>query len=561
MREGAVSENHTQKIKVSCMLLRNLKIASRSSYCFASFTLLLIIVGAFFLDRAEKLRQIQQEIETGSLRSINVTGKINASLISMRLETQRLITAKDPTDIQDTNKRLDGFRENLKQGLNDFAPLVENEEVRAIFTPLRLSFEDYLRLQNQQQQMLNAGQVTEMVKFTADKGVPVIGRAISKGLSDLAAFNERFAALQGKQADKIYAQTRAALLILITAAVIYTIILAWMFTRSLTQPLYRSVAVAQRISKGDLTEYILIDGQDEATDLLIALQVMQEELRDTLKLIASSSERLASAAEEMAAINQESSHGLLKQNTEIDQAATAVNEMSAAVDEVARNAASASEAAKASNEATQSGHQRLGQTILSIHNLSENVQGTAVQINGLASQAQEISKVLDVIRAIAEQTNLLALNAAIEAARAGEQGRGFAVVADEVRALAHRTQQSTTEIEQMIAGVQSSSSGAVRAMEISIDQAKLTLGQADDAGRALQVIAEAIVQIDERNLQIATASEEQAHVAREVDRNLMSIRDLASQSADGASQTATASHELSRLAVSLNEVVKRFKLS
>lgn len=543
------------------MLLRNLKIASRSSYCFASFTLLLIIVGAFFLDQTAKLRQIQQQIETGSLRSINVTGKINASLISMRLETQRLITAKDPTDIQDTNKRLDGFRENLKQGLNDFAPLVETEEVRAIFTPLRASFDDYLRLQSQQQQMLNAGQVAEMVKFTADQGVPVIGRAISKGLSDLAAFNERFAALQGEQAGEIYAQTRAALFILITAAVIYTIILAWMFTRSLTQPLYRSVAVAQRISKGDLTEHIVVDGQDEATDLLIALQAMQEELRDTLKLIASSSERLASAAEEMATINQESSHGLLKQNTEIEQAATAVNEMSAAVDEVARNAASASDAAKASNEATQSGHQRLGQTISSIHNLSENVQETAVQINGLASQAQEISKVLDVIRAIAEQTNLLALNAAIEAARAGEQGRGFAVVADEVRALAHRTQQSTTEIEQMIAGVQSGTSGAVRAMEVSINQAKLTLGQADDAGRALKVIAEAIVQIDERNLQIATASEEQAHVAREVDRNLMSIRDLASQSADGASQTATASHELSRLAVSLNEVVMRFKLS
>lgn len=543
------------------MLLRNLKIASRSSYCFASFTLLLIIVGAFFLDKTATLRQIQQQIEVGSLRSINVTGKINASLISMRLETQRLITAKDPTDIQDTNKRLDGFRENLKQGLSDFAPLVETEEVRAIFTPLRASFDDYLRLQSQQQQMLNAGQVTEMVKFTAEQGVPVIGRAISKGLSDLAAFNERLAALQGEQAGKIYAQTRTALLILITAAVIYTIILAWMFTRSLTQPLYRSVAVAQRISKGDLTEHILVDGQDEATDLLIALQTMQEDLRDTLKLIASSSERLASAAEEMATINQESSHGLLKQNTEIDQAATAVNEMSAAVDEVARNAASASEAAKASNEATQSGHQRLGQTILSIHNLSENVQATAVQINGLASQAQQISKVLDVIRAIAEQTNLLALNAAIEAARAGEQGRGFAVVADEVRALAHRTQQSTTEIEQMIAGVQSSSTGAVRAMEISIDQAKLTLGQADDAGRALQVIAEAIVQIDERNLQIATASEEQAHVAHEVDRNLMSIRDLASQSADGANQTAIASHELSRLAISLNEVVMRFKLS
>ncbi|WP_459743088.1 methyl-accepting chemotaxis protein [Pseudomonas sp. 3A(2025)] len=287
---------------------------------------------------------------------------------------------------------------------------------------------------------------------------------------------------------------------------------------------------------------------------------MQRELHETLKLIASSSERLASAAEEMSTINQQSSRGLLQQNIEVDQAATAVNEMSAAVDEVARNAASASDAAKASNEATQDGRQRLGQTIKSIHSLSENVQGTAVQINGLAQQAQDISKVLDVIRAIAEQTNLLALNAAIEAARAGEQGRGFAVVADEVRALAHRTQQSTTEIELMIVGVQNGTSSAVSAMESSIQQARVTLGQADDAGNALQVIADAIVQINERNLQIATASEQQAHVAREVDRNLISIRDLASHSAEGASQTAVASHELSQLAVGLNSVVMRFKL-
>ncbi len=179
---------------------------------------------------------------------------------------------------------------------------------------------------------------------------------------------------------------------------------------------------------------------------------------------------------------------------------------------------------------------------------------------GLAQQAQDITKVLDVIRAIAEQTNLLALNAAIEAARAGEQGRGFAVVADEVRALAHRTQLSTQEIEQMIQGIQSGSSKAMLSMQQSSEDASQTLAIAHEAGAAIGHITQAISEINERNLMIATASEEQAQVARSVDQNLMSIRDLSLQSSSAASQTSIASSELSSLAVSLNKLVARFSL-
>lgn len=262
----------------------------------------------------------------------------------------------------------------------------------------------------------------------------------------------------------------------------------------------------------------------------------------------------------MNAVTEESSRGLLRQNNEIDQAATAVNQMTAAFDEVARNAASASDAAKSSDQSTRTGAARVTSTVSAIESLSQTIQNTSADVERLAVQSKDISKVLEVIRTIAEQTNLLALNAAIEAARAGEQGRGFAVVADEVRALAHRTQTSTQEIEQMIGGILKGAEQATKAMSESCTQADGTLTIAHEAGTALSLIAKAINEINEMNLMIATASEQQAQVARSVDGNLMSIRDLSIQSATGAHQTAAASAELSRLAVDMSRLVGRFSI-
>jgi methyl-accepting chemotaxis protein len=318
--------------------------------------------------------------------------------------------------------------------------------------------------------------------------------------------------------------------------------------------------INETIAKGDLRSTITVTGNDEFSDLLRSTQVMQSNLRDTIKLIGESSTQLASASEEMSAVTEESSRGLLRQNNEIDQAATAVNQMTAAVDEVARNAASASDAAKSSDQSTRTGTARVTSTVSAIESLSQTIQNTSADVERLAAQSKDISKVLEVIRAIAEQTNLLALNAAIEAARAGEQGRGFAVVADEVRALAHRTQTSTQEIEQMIGGILKGTEQATKAMSESCGQAKETLTIAHEAGSALTLIAKAINEINEINMMIATASEQQAQVARSVDGNLMSIRDLSIQSATGAHQTAAASSELSRLAVDMSKLVARFSL-
>ncbi|WP_410017030.1 methyl-accepting chemotaxis protein [Pseudomonas sp. 5P_5.1_Bac1] len=287
---------------------------------------------------------------------------------------------------------------------------------------------------------------------------------------------------------------------------------------------------------------------------------MQASLRGTIQHIADSASQLASASEQLHSVTEDSTRGLHQQNAEIEQAATAVNEMTSAVEEVARNAVSTSEASRQADQTSRNGREQVGQTVNSIVRLAEDVTQTSGSVEELANHVRDISQVLSVIRAIAEQTNLLALNAAIEAARAGEQGRGFAVVADEVRALAHRTQQSTQEIEQMIAAIGQGTSQAVASMRTSCERVDFTLEVARAAGAALDEITQSISAINERNLVIASASEEQANVAREVDRNLLNIRDLSQQSSAGADQTSAASQELSRLAIDLNGVVQRFQL-
>ncbi|WP_425375760.1 methyl-accepting chemotaxis protein [Pseudomonas atacamensis] len=287
---------------------------------------------------------------------------------------------------------------------------------------------------------------------------------------------------------------------------------------------------------------------------------MQSNLIKTLGQISGSSRQLTAATAQLNTVTEASGQDIQQQHAEIEQAATAVTEMTAAIEEVARNALSTSELSVVSRDIALKGQQRMVETLGAIETLTRDVQLSSQQIESLAEQAQGIGKVLDVIRTIAEQTNLLALNAAIEAARAGDAGRGFAVVADEVRALAHRTAQSTREIEEMIGGIQNGTDTAVSTMLSSSENTRLTLTLAQSTQSALAEIVAANDDINQRNLMITTATEEQAHVARSVDRNLLNIRDLSVQSATGSQQTTDASVSLGHLAIELNSMVSHFKM-
>ena len=367
---------------------------------------------------------------------------------------------------------------------------------------------------------------------------------------------------QASAETHMLADTQRALVmlgIMGVAAVVLGLFAALLITRLIVTPLRQTVAFAQRIAAGDLSQDIPQDRRDEVGQLLAAMQDMTVSLRNLVGRIGSGVGQIAAAAEQLSSITAQTSAGVQTQKLETEQTATAMHQMAATVQEVAQNAEQASLAARDADLEAQQGNRVVQQAVDQIDSLSSEVEQSAKAIADLNQESARIGTVLEVIRNVAEQTNLLALNAAIEAARAGEQGRGFAVVADEVRALAKRAQDSTEEIESLIAGLQRMAKGAVQQMDSSRDLTRRTVELAGEAGDALGRITQAVSTIEQMNQQIAAAAEEQSAVAEAINESVTRVRDIGEQSAAASEQTAASSAELARLGVELQGLVRQFR--
>lgn len=541
------------------MVLRNMRIGLRAGLGFGVLALLVVLVGAFAIQQMAALRAGAEVIEENWMPSVENMHDSAASIASIRMEALRMFANNDAQTRERSGRKIEEESAKLSQALQEYSHREMTRDEAGMLAALQQNVQQYQGLVKDMVGRLMAGDVDQARSVLVDRLAP-LGRQLDTAVEALVVFNQQGADKAAEEAAGRYGQALWVVSLVLVGALVVTLVLAWVLTRSIVVPLGEALTVARRISSGDLTGSIRIEGRDEPAHLLEALDQMQSSLRGTIRSISDSATQLASSAEEMSAVMEQSTRGLQQQSDEIELAATAVTEMSAAVDDVARNAVSTAEASRTSDEDGRHGHRQVSDTIASIRTLADEVTHASGQAEGLASQTRDISKVLDVIRAIAGQTNLLALNAAIEAARAGEAGRGFAVVADEVRSLAQRTQNSTEEIEQMIGSIQAGTRSTVDALVSSAGQAEQTLLAAASAGSALEKITGSIALINERNLIIASASEQQAAVAREVDRSLVSIRDLSMQTAAGANQTSAASQELARLAIDLNALVSRFSL-
>ncbi|MCF5240228.1 HAMP domain-containing protein [Pseudomonas syringae] len=540
--------------------LRRFKITPRLVICFGITSLLTVALGAFCLLQMQEIRNQSETVESGALPSIAMADAIAIGLVKLRSETTRLIAnADDPGSVINSKINVEQLRNEVEKGFSEYLARVQSGTEHDSIIALQDAYKAFMPGLQEEIALIEQNKLDE-ARMLANTMLTLQGDLMDMQVQLLRELNKQSAASAVDAAGASYAQARIIALSAIAVVLTLTLLLAWRLSVSIIHPVRQALHIASTIADGDLTEHQIADGKDETAQLLITLGRMRTTLHGTIEQIYAAATQLSQSVQEMGTIAEVSALNLQLQNTEIEQAAVAVNQMSQAAVEVAGNASNTVTESEASTQAAAQGQNKLSATISSIKELTENVLDSSHQAEGLAERTQSISSILDVIRAIANQTNLLALNAAIEAARAGEAGRGFAVVADEVRSLAQRTSASTAEIEGLISGVQQSTQQTASSLRHTATQANLTLEQAASTGAALTVIINATATINDRNLLIASAAEQQAQVAGEVDRNLSSIRDLSSQTASGAQQTTVASNALSMLATDLNLMVQRFVL-
>lgn len=368
-------------------------------------------------------------------------------------------------------------------------------------------------------------------------------------------------ALQGQRRDAEATQSRQTLSGVAGLAMLLGLLAAWLITQQIIAPLRLTLSAAARIAKGDLSQDLEIGRRDEMGMLQRSMQDMTLSLRQLISGISDGVTQIASAAEQLSAVTAQTSVGVTSQKDETDCVATAMNQMTSTVMEVARNAEEASEAARHADQQARDGDKVVNDAIAQIERLALEVNNSTQAMGKLKLESDKIGGVLDVIKSVSQQTNLLALNAAIEAARAGEAGRGFAVVADEVRGLAQRTQESTEEIEVLIAALQSGTQQVVMTLDASRTLTDSSVELSRQAGDALGHITRTVSTIQTMNQQIAAAGEEQSSVAEQINRSVLNVRDVSEQTAASSEETAASSIELARLGVQLQEMVGKFRLS
>lgn len=515
----------------------------------SSFGFVLVLLIAISIVGYQALNKLTEQFAL-----VNNVQKINLFVAEARQQEKNLLLRGD---LQYGQKAVDIITQAQDLAKQTQQQLV-TEETKANMQLLIERLEDYHTLLEQlvESSASNASTSNTSTSNTSDAEATLLKAARAADAAGTQAVTLQVTRLQ-EESDDVEMQ----ILIATAFAVVLALLLVAIITRLIIAPLERIMSVVSDIANGDLTKELPTDRRDEIGVLMQSIQKMIVNLRHLIDNLTSGIEQLAVASEEMSTISQTNAVGVTQQKEETEQVATAMHEMTATVQDVARSAEDASVAATDSAKQAIRGQQIVQNTSKQISGLVEDISASAENISELQRQSDTIGSVLDVIKTVADQTNLLALNAAIEAARAGDAGRGFSVVADEVRALATRTQESAGQIEGLIKNLQVKAQGAVGAMNRSVESANSSLEMAEEARKVITTINKAVDNIQLMNQQIAAAALQQSVVAEQINRSIVNIRDVSEQSASASEEVATASHDLGVLGEKLRNVAMQFKVA
>ncbi|MEK8089533.1 methyl-accepting chemotaxis protein [Thermithiobacillus plumbiphilus] len=526
------------------------------------FGLLLVFMAAIALGALQQMASLNQQMDdlaNRNLRGVVLTSEMLDAIHIVSRVTRNLILLQDPAAREEQQNTLKEARGQYDKAYAEMSRLVSSPESKGILARIDAARQQTRAVNNQVVQLALAGQSQEAfsILMTQSRAKEKTWREEIRNFGNL---EEKRALTAYKAAERTYTRMRLILLGATGLAILLGFFMAIKITRGITGPLHEIEAATGRIASGDLTCKVRVQSRDELGRIADSFNRMSTELRKMIGGIRGSSEQVAASASQLSAASLQLDHDADAQNQQTAQAATAMEEMSATVTEVARSAASAAQFAREANDTAQRGGQVVRQTVDGMRQISQSVGSSAEVVSALDQSSAEIGKIVSVIADIADQTNLLALNAAIEAARAGEQGRGFAVVADEVRKLAERTATATGEIGRMIETIRRDTQQAVNTMGGARQEVEDGMRLAGQAGQSLQQILEGAHQLSDMITQIATASEEQSAVASEIAGNVETIANLATRGKANISESAQSAQNLTRVSEELRQTVNRFKV-
>ncbi|MGL6627489.1 methyl-accepting chemotaxis protein [Aeromonas jandaei] len=546
-------------------MFKNMSIGQKLSAGFAVLAVLVLGLAWFSISQLAKLYDDTETITTNLLPSTRYSSQMHVAILdARRSELAQVIGGlnKDAQEVSERTLTFNKAKQEFEAAADKYGALpFTTDEEKQLYDQLRSAGAKYFSVHEELMSAFAAGDLDKVRSLRKNETRAALEEAGAKSYR-LREINNEIAGQMTKGVADLYDSARTMSIVVSLITLGFVVVIAWLLTGQIRNPVMALLEQTRRVSAGDLTSRIDMQqfNNDELGTLAKGFGEMQTNLRTLVSEVSGSVVQLSSAAEEISSVASQSANNMHSQQHELNQLATAMNEMQATVQEVSRNTSDAASAATSASETAELGAKTVNDSIQRIERVASAIESTAVVIRQLGDDSRNIGMVLEVIRGIAEQTNLLALNAAIEAARAGEQGRGFAVVADEVRTLAKRTQDSTSQINNIIAELQQRAEQAGSTMQQSQDLMNTTVATAREAGESISQISGSVSSISHMNIQIATATEEQGAVSEELNRNVVNISHASEEVASGATQMAQACNELNHLATQLQEMVRRFRV-